>query len=174
MELIWIVPAHLYENLQTADEISIEKLIFPISVVDVSQKVQQNSLYKLQIDDVIENEEKFGEITENSLLICKTGWFKNWENKDNYWNNLQFPSISKEVVEEYGYKICGVGIDTFSPDCENDFIVHKMLLGKEKLIIENINEEVEKLPPRGAFGMALPLKISKAAESSVRFIAFFE
>ena len=71
------------------------------------------------------------------------------------------------------YSICGIGIDTLSPDGSNpNHPVHHLVLSKGLYIIENLNQ-LEHLPVKGAYMIALPLKIKGGIEGPVRAIAFF-
>ncbi len=59
---------------------------------------------------------------------------------EQYWNNLQFPSASKEAVRLLIERdIAGLGIDTLGPDiAESSYPVHQIILGQGKYLIENI------------------------------------
>ena len=48
-------------------------------------------------------------------------------------------------------RIGSLGIDTLALDCYDDFPFHHIILGAGKIIIENIGQELEKLPPVGAY-----------------------
>ncbi len=124
-------------------------------------------------------EKEFGQIQEHSLLMAHTGWHSRWHSSDRYRNadengKMIFPSVHESVAEKYISRICGIGIDTFSPDCNDTFPVHHVILGAGKIIIENIGEELEKLPRIGAYAICLPLKIQDGTESPVRLIGFSE
>jgi kynurenine formamidase len=57
-----------------------------------------------------------------------------------------------------------------SPDRpENGYLVHKLLFEHNKYIVENITN-AKKLPPSGAYSLALPMKMDELTEALVRLI----
>lgn len=50
------------------------------------------------------------------------------------------------------------------------FPVHKKFLGGNRYLIENL-ASLEKLPPTGALGIVLPMKIKGGSEAPIRAIA---
>lgn len=175
-------PSHLFKGKHTIDQIPLHKLFFPITVINVGHKTINNPVYKVTVSDLEEDERINGTLTNNSLIIFNTGWAKYWNDCSRYRNTtskniMQFPSISEEVAQTYLDILVGVGIDTLSPDggdISQGFPVHEVLLRNDRLIIENVNNNIHELPPRGAFGMCLPSKIAGCTESPVRLIAFYK
>jgi kynurenine formamidase len=84
--------------------------------------------------------------------MVKTGWSKFWHTPSKYHNNHVFPSVSSEAASlllERG--VNAIGIDTLSPDRPEDgFNVHKLFLGADKIIIENV-ANLGSMPPTGGF-----------------------
>jgi kynurenine formamidase len=150
--------------------IPLEQLIAPCIVIDVSARAHEN--YRVTPDDIRHFETTYGPINKKSFVIIYTAWDKFWNNKDEYRNNLIFPTISSEATELLLERdIVGLGIDTLSPDNEADgFPVHRLVLGSGKYIIENI-ANAGLMPPVGAYTFALPIKIQDGAESPIRLIA---
>lgn len=172
-------PAHLFEGKQTVADIPLSDLFFPLSIIDIREKVKRNRSYSLSVDDVELYEQRFGQMPSNTLLIAHTGWGSYWNSPDTYRsanseNIMTFPSIHKSIAEKYQSRICGLGIDTLSPDCGDDFPVHHIMLGAGKLIVENISDRIENVPPSGAYGICVPLKLKDGTESPVRLLAFSE
>lgn len=58
-----------------------------------------------------------------------------------------------------------------SPDTDENFPVHKILLGNNKFIIENLSYKCRDLPPKNFVLMALPMNIVGATEAPARIIA---
>ena len=163
-------PAHCDENGKSVEEISIDELIVPFRLIDISDKCSAD--YICSVSDIISHESAYGVIPKNSFVIIHTGWGKYWSNPLKYRNELRFPSIANEVallLLERG--IVGIGVDTLSPDTpESGYPVHKVLLGSGKYIIENIANS-ESLPIQGGFIMGLPLPIVNGTEAPLRLIA---
>ncbi len=86
-----------------------------------------------------------------------------------YHNNHVFPSVSPgaaELLLDRG--VNALGIDTLSPDRPEDgFPVHRLFLGADKIIIENV-AHLDSMPPAGSFVMVLPMKIENGTEAPVR------
>ena len=74
---------------------------------------------------------------------------------------LHFPGFSKEAADLLAHdrKVDGIGLDTPSIDYgpSRDFIVHQIVNGANLYGLENI-ANLEKLPPKGATLVALPMK----------------
>ena len=61
-------------------------------------------------------------------------------------------------------------MDTLSPDVpKNDFVVHELMLGAGKYIIENV-ANAEKLPPVHSYVMSIPIKLAGVTEAPIRLI----
>jgi kynurenine formamidase len=141
----------------------------------VSHKASQD--YAISLEDVRDYEKTYGTIAKGSLVIGYTGWDLFWSDPIKYRNTdtqgkMHFPSFSKEAAEILVERdVVGIAIDTLSPDCSEDFFpVHTLLLGSGKYIIENISG-CSKIPPKGAYVIALPLKAEEGTEAPIRIIA---
>ncbi len=165
-------PAHCIPDAKTIDAISLEQLIIPGSVIDVSSHSHEN--YQVTPDDIFKFEHKNGIIPKGSLVIFHTGWGKWWNQPKKYRNNLVFPSIAKETAKLLlDRHITGIGIDTLSPDlATSEFPVHQLMLEAGKYIIENV-ANVDRLPPVGSWVFVLPIKVQGGTEAPVRLVAMF-
>lgn len=168
-------PAHRFQGRGSIADISLEELIVPACIIDVSDQADAN--YEISPQDVERYETKYGEIPQNSLVVAYTGWSAYWTNPDAYRNvdgngQMHFPAFSKNAAEILVKKnIAGIAIDMLSPDClDASFPVHKIILGAGKYIIENI-ADCSQLPPHGASVIALPLRAEEATESPIRIVA---
>ena len=139
-------------------------------MIDISKKAHET--YRVSEEDIQHFEEQHGVIQKNSFVIIHTGWDKFWNEPDKYRNHLKFPTLSKEAAELLlKREIVGLGVDTLSPDNEEDgFAVHQLILGSGKYIVENI-ANAALIPPTGAYSLALPIKIQDGTESPIRLIA---
>ncbi len=163
-------PAHCIPGSITIDQLSLQNLIAPCIVIDVSNRVHER--YNVSVLDIQEFEKTHGTIQPGSFIIVRTGWEKFWHTPDQYRNNLIYPSIAGEAANFLlERQIVGLGIDTLSPDRPEDgYPVHAAILGVGKYIIENIANS-ETLPPVGSYTLALPIKIKGGTESPIRLIA---
>lgn len=167
-------PCHCIEGGGSIADISLEQLIVPACVIDVSMKADAD--YELSVEDIENDEREHGKIQRGSLVIVYTGWSRFWLKPEAYRNadshgQVRFPAISGKAAEFLLKRdVAGIAIDTLSPDCKDStFSVHKIILGSGKYIIENI-ANCSQMPPRGSYVIAFPLRVQDAAESPVRIV----
>lgn len=162
-------PAHCIKNGLTIAELTLNNLIAPCVVIDVSAKA--NETYQLSIMDILEFEKEHGVLDDGNFVLIHTGWERFWFEPEKYRNNLVFPTIEKRAAEFLlERKIKGIGIDTLSPDSPAaGFPVHQLLLSNKKYIVENV-ANANQLPPVGAYTLALPIKVQNGTEAPIRLI----
>jgi arylformamidase len=116
----------------------------------------------------------YEKISKVDFVIIKTRWSQYW-GKSQYYEN--YPYLSNEAAEWLsGFNLLkGVGIDTISIDGPDstDFTVHKILLSKNMIIIENLTN-LNAIKNEFFMLSVLPLKIKNADGSPVRAIAIEE
>ena len=99
-------------------------------------------------------------LNRGDIVIVLTGFFKKFGQQEYY---DAYPEITKSFAEQiikYGIKM--IGMDTPGPDRE-PYVVHKLLLNKDILIIENLTN-LEKLSENLQFNIiALPIKLDTEA-----------
>ena len=141
----------------------------PCVVIDISEKCHE--LYSLSKQDIIDFERKYGTIEKGSCVMIQTGWEKLWNNPSKYHNNHVFPSVSYQAAELLlDRDTRALGIDTLSADRPQDgFKVHRIFLGNDKILIENI-ANLGNMPPVGSFVMILPIKIDGGTEAPIRLV----
>ncbi len=172
-------PAHGCEGKLTIDQIPLDNLIIPAVIISVQERVMNNHDYALTVDDILEWEEKFGLIQNNSVVLMHTGWNKYWNEPKLYLNQdekgvMHFPGFSEEAVKFLinERNINGIGVETLSIDCgfSTDFPAHKVLFEANKYALENI-ANLEQLPAMGAILIIAPLKLENGSGSPVRVFA---
>lgn len=168
-------PCHLIKGGLAIEKIQIDQLITQACVIDVSTKIDAD--YEISIEDIEMYERTYGLIPKGSVVIAYTGWSRFWSDVVAYRNldvngQMHFPAFSAQAAEMLLTRdIAGIAIDTLSPDClDSSFPVHRLILGAGKYIIENIGDCAQ-IPPKGAYIIALPLKLQDASESPLRLIA---
>jgi kynurenine formamidase len=175
-------PIHFGAGRRSVDEIPLQKLIAPAAVIDVRSSAADNHDYRLSRQDLERWESRHGPIQEGAVVLMLTGWGQGWPDKARYLGSatptdpttLHFPGFSKEAAEFLVRErhIDGVGIDTASIDYgpSRDFVVHQIINGANLYGLENV-ANLEKLPPKGAILLALPIKIRGGTGGPVRIIA---
>ncbi len=166
-------PAHCDSQGKTIDAIPLKDFIAPCVVIDVSAKAHE--AYLCSVQDILDFEKQYRLIQSRDFVIICTGWSRHWLSPSRYWNNLQFPSISKEVAQLLVERdIKGLGIDTLGPDTvESGYPVHQIILGRGKYLVENV-ANADLLPPTGSYVLAAPIPIWGGTEAPIRLIGFIE
>lgn len=172
-------PCHFFENARSVGDIDIQELFVPAVVIDVCDRAHEN--YFISVLDIKNFEDEYGTIPPRTCVIGYTGWSSRWSNTTAY-RNLQddgimhFPGFAPEAVELLLERdIQGIAIDTLSPDGSNqvDFPVHRLVLGSDRYIIENI-ANAHCLPPVGAYIGCFTIKGSGMSEGTIRAVGFLE
>lgn len=166
-------PSHRFQGGMSIADIPLEQFIVPAHVIDVSNR--SGADYELSVEDIKSYEASHGMISSGSLVIGYTGWSRFWLDAAAYRNvdaegKMHFPAFSAKAAELLlQRKIVGIAIDTLSPDCaDQDYPVHRLILGEGKYIIENI-ADCSAMPKAGAYVIALPLR-AESTESPIRII----
>ena len=175
-------PIHFAEGKRTADQIPLEQLLAPAVVIDVASKAEADPDYRLTAEDVRAWEARHGAIAAGTIVLLRTGWGTRWPDRKRYFgddtpgvvDNLHFPSYGEDaarlLVEER--RVAALGVDTASIDYgqSKDFIVHRIANGANVPGFENV-AHLERLPPRGSFVIALPMKIAGGSGGPLRIVA---
>jgi kynurenine formamidase len=175
-------PIHFSESGQTADMIPLERLMAPAVVIDVSAQARASRDYRLTLDDVVAFEKTHGAIPAHAIVLLRTDWSRHWPDAKAYLGDdrpgdasrLSFPSYGDDaarlLVEER--RAAALGVDTASIDFgrSTDFIVHRLAAARNVPGLENLTN-LDRLPPRGATVIALPMKIEGGSGGPVRVVA---
>jgi kynurenine formamidase len=175
-------PIHFFEGGQTTEQVPLEKLIAPAVVIDVAGRTVKDRDYRATTEDVLGFEGRHGRIARGTIVLLRTGWSSHWPNAKAYLGDatpgdaskLSFPSFGADaarlLVEERG--VAALGVDTASLDYgrSTDFQVHRIAAAKNVPGFENLTA-LDHLPPRGAFVIALPMKIEGGSGGPLRAVA---
>jgi len=158
-------PYHFHLAGKSIDEVSVDKFVADAVLLNIKKPVKG---YVTKTD--IRKCEKKVRISKGNAVIISTGWETHWVNNDYLSSN---PGLSKDAARYLvSKKVSMVGIDTANVDHPSvrNFAVHKILLPKGVLIVENLCNL--KRIKQAHFGLiVLPLKIKGASGSPVRAIA---
>ena len=156
-------PAHMLSNGPYLDDLDIEHFIGNATILDFSK----TKIKLIDVDCLKPYEEK---IKNAEFIIIKTGWSKYWGDKKYY---EDFPSLSEESAKWLSqFNLKGIGIDAISIDDMNSttFAVHKILMPKNIIIIENLTN-LDSISNEYFILSILPLKNKNADGSPVRAIS---
>lgn len=182
-------PYHFSESGKTVDQIPLCNLISECRVVDISAEClgANGYNYSLVPEDILVHEEQHGKIQSGMIVLIKTGWWKYYERGsmeylgfdnstvyDPSTSVLRFPGIGESAAALFvDRQVSAVGLDTASLDpgyCK-DFTTHRILLGAGIYGIENINSNIEAVPPIGATLFVMPMKITGGSGAPARICA---
>jgi kynurenine formamidase len=177
-------PIHFAEGRQTADQIPLDRLIGPAVVVDVVARADADRDYRLDVPALEAWEQANARIPDGSIVLVRTGWSSRWPDKARYLGTaktgpagvaeLHFPGIDSSAARWLAQErqVKAVGIDTPSIDYgqSQSYDTHRILMGQNIPAFENV-ASLERLPPRGALVVALPMKIKGGSGGPLRIVA---
>jgi kynurenine formamidase len=178
-------PRHFAEGKPSMHEIALERFIGPAVVVDVHDQALADRNYQLVIEDFLLWEQANGAMPDNAILLINTGYARFWPDREKYMGTaktgpegvaeLQFPGLHPEaatwLIENRTVSL--IGLDTPSIDYgkSTHFETHRILFEEEVLVVENV-DKLDLLPPKGAWVLALPMKIRHGSGAPVRIVAW--
>lgn len=71
-------PGHFIKDRELSEQYGVKDLIFPLCVIDVTEKVKEDVHYAVTVEDIKAYEAKYGEIPEGAFVALYTGWSKHW------------------------------------------------------------------------------------------------
>ena len=153
-------PLHMIANSKTLDQINPDKFIGDGILIDVRDKSKIDSTV---LDSI--------QIEEGVIVLLYTGFGAKYRS-DDYFKN--YPELTEDFANKMvELKVKMVGMDMLGPDRDKPWITHKILLGNEILILENLTNLDKLLNVRKFRIIALPTKL-KSDAASVRVIATIE
>jgi kynurenine formamidase len=161
-------PYHFDLAGKRVDEIPVETFVADAVLLNIKKRAKGY----VTKNDII-NCEKRVRVSKGGAVVISTGWESHWV-KDDYLSGN--PGLSRDAaVYLASKKVSMVGIDTANIDHPSDsnFTVHKTLLPKNALIVENLCN-LKMIKQTGFKLIVLPLKIKGASGSPVRAIAIIE
>jgi kynurenine formamidase len=152
------VPAHFITGGRFSPEMSLDELVRPLVVIDISARAATNADAEVLVSDLVEFEHGNGRIPRGAVVAMNSGWAARSGSVAAYRNvgadGLQhFPGFGKAAVEWLLEErdIAGIGVDTLSldPGRSQTFETHVTVLGADRYGIENL-ANLDRVPERGA------------------------
>ena len=175
-------PIHFAQGAPTVDQIPPRQLIAPAAVIDVSSKASTDPDYRLTVGDVADWEQRNGAIQPGTIVLLRTGWGARYPDRKKYFGDdtpgatdkLHFPSYSEDAARYLvsNRHVAALGVDTASIDYgqSKDFIVHTIAMAANVPGLENV-ANLDRVPERGAWVIALPMKIGGGSGAPLRIVA---
>ncbi len=178
-------PVHFAKGKWTTDQVPLDKLVGEAVVIDVSDKVFKNADYQVSVTDIETWERANGSIPQDAILLFRTGYGSLYPDAKKYLGTdergaaavakLHFPGIHPDAAAWLiaNRKIKAVGLDAASVDYGQsaDFKTHQLLYKENIPGFENV-ANLDKLPVKGAYIIALPMKIKNGSGGPLRIIAW--
>lgn len=175
-------PYHFAKGGLAVGALPVQRMVGPAAVIDVAAKAASDVDYTLSVEDVVAWEAKHGKIVPGTIVLLRTGWSRRWPDKRAYLGDdtpgdaskLHFPSYGLDAVRlliERGVPMIGVDTASIDNGPSKDFLVHRAVGAANVIGLENLTD-LDKLPPTGAFLVALPMKIARGTGAPARVIAF--
>ena len=152
------VPAHFIVGGRTTPQLTLDELMAPIAVIDISERAAHEPDTVVTTDDLRHYERAYGKIKHGSLVAMNSGWDARAGSEAAYRNTdasgtMHFPGWSEDAIEWLiGERSIGaIGVDTLSLDPGNAtaFVAHVALLSANRFGIENL-ANLGAIPPKGA------------------------
>jgi kynurenine formamidase len=177
-------PVHFAKGHWSVEQIPLDRLVGDAIVVDVTDRVGNQPDYRVAVDDFARWEQSNGEITSASIVLIRTGYSTLWPDAARYLGTsergdaavakLHFPGLHQDAARWLAEvrHVKAVGIDTASIDYGQSTLyeTHRILYERDIPAFENLTG-LNRLPPRGAFIVALPMKIKGGTGAPLRAIA---
>jgi kynurenine formamidase len=177
-------PVHFAQGRHSVDAIPLERFFGYAVVVDVTQQSEGDPDYQVTVEDLAAAERAHGRIPNDAILLIRTGFSRRWPDAATYLGtaergaaavaSLHFPGLHPDAARWIvgNRPVRAVGIDTASIDYGQStlFESHRILYEVNLPAFENLTA-LDRLPPRGAFVVALPMKIAGGTGAPLRAVA---
>lgn len=179
-------PGHFIKGEALSEEYSVRDMMYPLCVIDVTDKVKEDVHYAVTVEDIKEYEAEYGNIPDGAFVALHTGWDKKWPDMDAISGTDEnggehFPGWSMEALK-YIYEernAAANGHETLDTDASvlaeqaGDLACERYILDKGKLQVE-VMCNLDQVPPAGAIVIAAFLPIEGATGLPVRVWAIAE
>lgn len=166
----------------TVDTIDPARFFGLAVVVDASAEVARDPDWLLTVDFLRAWEARHGEIPRGAWLLFRTDWSKRLSDPDSFANlrddGAHTPGPTQAAVQWLidERDIKGFGVETINTDAGQSFAwplpnpCHSLMHGANRFGLQCLNN-LDQLPPKGAFIVAAPLKIQEGSGSPLRVLA---
>jgi kynurenine formamidase len=178
-------PVHFAQGRQSVDQIPLDRFVGEAVIVDVTAAAARDRDYQVTAEDIERAEREDGPIPAGAIVLLRTGFSQRWPDAQAYLGtaargpdavkDLHFPGLHPDAAAWLlaNRDIKAVGIDTASIDYGQStlFESHRALFARDVPAFENLTS-LERLSPRGATVIALPMKIGGGSGAPLRAVAW--
>lgn len=159
-------PGHFVRDAALSDAFGVENMVYPLCVIDITQKVAEDVHYAVTADDIRAWEAEHGPIPAGAFVALRTDWYRRWPDM-NAFSNLDeeggehCPGWSLDALK-YIYEERGAaanGHETLDTDASleavkaEDLACERYVLAQGKLQIE-VMKNLDRVPATGALLLA--------------------
>ncbi len=177
-------PVHFARGRNTVDQIPLEQLMGAGIVLDVTRQCAKDRDYLVTTADFQTWERVHGRVPAGTIVLLRTGFGKFYPDRKKYLGteergaaavkDLHFPGLHPDAARwlAANRQIKAIGLDTASIDYGQStlFESHRTLSANNIPDLENI-ANLDKLPVKGFFVIALPMKIKNGSGAPLRIVA---
>jgi kynurenine formamidase len=180
-------PVHFGKGQKFIHEVSVDQMHGPGVILDITRQSAENRDYLVSVADFENWEKQYGKIPDGAIILLNTGFGKYWDDHLKYTGTLKtgkegvaelhFPGLdpvaAKWLVESR--RIKAIGLDTPSIDYgqSKDFQTHRILCAAGLTMYENV-ANLDQVPAKGSYIVALPMKIKGGSGAPLRIVAIVE
>ena len=179
-------PGHFIKGGKLSEAYGVEQLVFPLCVVDISEKVKQDVHYAVTVEDIRAYEEQYGDVPDGAFVALRTDWSRRWPDMNALSNfdregGEHTPGWSLEALK-YLYETRSAaanGHETIDTDASalaaaaGDLACERYVLSQGKLQVELLCNLDQVAPAGGVILVAYP-RISGATGLPARVWAITE
>ena len=179
-------PGHFDKNGVLSSAYGVKDGVFPLCVIDITDKVKEDVHYAVKPEDIMAWEEKYGPIPDGAFVALRTDWYKNWPDMNALSGIAEdgsenFPGWSLDALK-YIYETRNAaanGHETLDTDASaeaakaGDLACERYVLEKGKLQVE-VLQNLDQVAPAGAVIVVSWPRIEDAVGLPVRVFAITE
>lgn len=179
-------PGHFIKDRELSETYGVKDLVFPLCVVDITDKVREDPTYAVSVQDLLDYEEKYGPIPDGAFVALRTDWSKNWPDMDalsglDENGGENFPGWSLDALK-YIYETRSAaanGHETLDTDASKeaakagDLACERYVLDSGKLQVE-VLDNLDQVAPAGAVIVVSYPRIEGATGLPARVFAITE
>lgn len=179
-------PGHFVKDGALSEEFGIENAMYPLCVIDITEKVGQDVHYAVTVEDILAYEATYGDIPDGAFVALRTDWYKRWPDMTAFSNldangGEHCPGWSMEALK-YIYETRNAaanGHETLDTDASTeaekagDLACERYVLEKGKLQIE-VLQNLDQVPAAGAILFAAWPRLEGATGLPARVWALVE
>jgi kynurenine formamidase len=174
------VPGHFVTGGRLTPELTLEELMLPIAVIDISRRAARDPDAAVMPEDLRRYERRHGRIPKDALVAMNSGWAAKLGTPEflgrDASGTFHFPGFSADAVDYLLDRGRGaaLGVDTISLDPGNSttFPVHVNWLGADHYGIESL-AGLDDIPRAGAFATVGVIPWQEGSGGPARVLATY-